>query len=127
MAEGHQAALEGIGLRRSGADHGTYVRHKGGKIAIIPTHVDDGLVVVGDDLDGILNALSNNLEKKFKCVDNGLFLSMVLKRSEGGSVSVSQEHYARSVLAQFFPEGLSFFKTLLDSASSSCIPASEEE
>ncbi|GAA5979679.1 hypothetical protein JCM11641_004052 [Rhodosporidiobolus odoratus] len=120
-------ALESLGFRRSDADHGLYVRKKDGKTAIIPTHVDDGLLIGNDDLDTILDALSEKLEGKLKKVDTGLFLGMRVRRLDNGAVELDQSHYAKSVLERFFPDGLTSRTTPLDSDYSSISPAAEDE
>ncbi|GAA5974474.1 hypothetical protein JCM11641_003239 [Rhodosporidiobolus odoratus] len=120
-------ALESLGFRRSDADHGLYVRNKDGKTAIIPTHVDNGLLIGNDDLDAILDALSEKLEGKLKRVDTGLFLGMRVRRLDDGAVELDQSHYAKSVLERFFPDGLTSRATPLDSDYSSISPAAEDE
>ncbi|GAA5980434.1 hypothetical protein JCM11641_003392 [Rhodosporidiobolus odoratus] len=122
-----RTALESLGFRRSDADHGLYVRRKDGKFAVIPTHVDDGLVVGDDDLDAVVEELSEKLEGKLKQVDTGLFLSMRVRRLADGAVELDQSHYAKSVLERFFPEGLTARTTPLDSDYSSITPAAEDE
>ncbi|GAA5990581.1 hypothetical protein JCM11641_007793, partial [Rhodosporidiobolus odoratus] len=120
-------ALEKLGFTRTNADHGLYVRRKGGKVVMIPTHVDDGLVVGDDDLDAVLEEISTLLEGKLKKVDTGLFLGMQIIRGSNGSVSLLQSHYTRSVLDQYFPSGLSIAKTPLHSTYSTIVAATEEE
>ncbi|GAA5978434.1 hypothetical protein JCM11641_007945, partial [Rhodosporidiobolus odoratus] len=120
-------ALESLGFRRSDADHGLYVRKKDGKTAIIPTHVDDGLLIGDDDLNAILDSLSEKLEGKLKKVDTGLFLGMRVRRLKDGGVELDQSHYAKSVLERFFPDGLTSRTTPLDSDYSSISPAAEDE
>ncbi|GAA5991478.1 hypothetical protein JCM11641_002053 [Rhodosporidiobolus odoratus] len=119
-------ALEKAGFRRTDADHGLYVRRREGKVVMIPTHVDDGLLVGDDDLDAALEEISELLEGKLKKVETGLFLGMQIIRGSDGFVSLLQSHYTRSVLSQFFPDGLSTAKTPLHSTYSSIVAATEE-
>ncbi|GAA5972441.1 hypothetical protein JCM11641_001850 [Rhodosporidiobolus odoratus] len=120
-------ALEKVGFRRTDVDHGLYVRRREGKVVMIPTHVDDGLLVGNDDLDAVLDEISGHLEGKLKKVETGLFLGMQIIRGTNNSISLLQSHYTRSALNQFFPNGLSTAKTPLQSAYSSIIVATEEE
>ncbi|GAA5982200.1 hypothetical protein JCM11641_006222 [Rhodosporidiobolus odoratus] len=122
-----RTALESLGFRGSDADHGSYVRRKDGTVAVIPTHVDNGLVVGDDDLNAVLEELSEKLEGKLKQVDTGLFLGMRVRRLADGAVELDQSHYAKSVLERFFPEGLTARTTPLDSDYSSITPAAEDK
>ncbi|GAA5974898.1 hypothetical protein JCM11641_008417 [Rhodosporidiobolus odoratus] len=122
-----RTALESLGFRRSNADHGLYVRRKDGKVAVVPTHVDNGLVVGDDNLDAVLEELTEKLEGKLKQVDTGLFLGMRVRRLADGAVELDQSHYTKSVLERFFPKGLTARTTPLDSDYSSITPAAEHE
>ncbi|GAA5936241.1 hypothetical protein JCM1841_004389 [Sporobolomyces salmonicolor] len=122
-----RAALEKVGFRRTDADHGLYVRRRDGRVAIVPTHVDDGMMVGDDDLDGILDRLSEELGGKLKRVGTDLFLGMRVQRKADGTVEVDQAHYTRAVLARFFPAGLTPRTTPLDADYGNVTPASEDE
>ncbi|GAA5994576.1 hypothetical protein JCM11641_007214 [Rhodosporidiobolus odoratus] len=122
-----RGALEQLGFKRCESDHGLYVRRKEGRVVVVPTHVDDGIVVGDDDLGKVMDELSEKLEGKLKEVETGLFLGMRVKRMEDGSVELDQGHYTRSVLDRFFPDGLSPIATPLESDYSSISPASEDE
>ncbi|GAA5905630.1 hypothetical protein JCM5296_000533 [Sporobolomyces johnsonii] len=122
-----RAALEKVGFRRTSADHGLYVRRRNGRVAIIPTHVDDGMMVGDDDLDGILDRLSEELEGKLKKVGTELFLGMRVTRKADGTVEADQAHYTRTVLDRFFPTGLTPRTTPLDADYGNVTPATEDE
>ncbi|GAA5828225.1 hypothetical protein JCM5353_003899 [Sporobolomyces roseus] len=120
-------ALEKIGFKRCEADHGVYVRKRGGKSVYIPTHVDDGLVVGDDNLEEMLDELDKQLGGKLKKIETGLFLGMKFRRKEDGTVEVDQAHYVRSILERFFPNGLNPVVTPLDASYSNLAAATEEE
>ncbi|GAA5883512.1 hypothetical protein JCM1840_004243 [Sporobolomyces johnsonii] len=122
-----RGALEGMGFRRVESDHGLYVRRRAGRLLLVPTHVDDGMVIGDDDVDEALEDLNRRLENKLKRVDTGLFLGMRVRRSADGSVELDQGHYARSVLDRFFPHGLSPVSTPLDSSYADASAATEDE
>ncbi|GAA5907899.1 hypothetical protein JCM5296_006127 [Sporobolomyces johnsonii] len=122
-----RAALEKVGFRRMDADHGLYVRRRDGRVAIVPTHVDDGMMVGDDDLDGILDRLSEELEGKLKRVGTDLFLGMRVRRKADGTVEADQAHYTRAVLDRFFPTGLTPRATPLDADYGNVAPATEDE
>ncbi|GAA5873331.1 hypothetical protein JCM16303_001094 [Sporobolomyces ruberrimus] len=120
-------ALESLGFKRLEVDHGMYVRRRNGKVLVIPTHVDDGIVMGDDEVDKTLEELSEKLEGKLKKVETGLFLGMRIVRSEGGSVTLDQGHYVKSILERFFPKGLNPVVTPLDSSYSTLVAGTEEE
>ncbi|GAA5875080.1 hypothetical protein JCM1840_001759 [Sporobolomyces johnsonii] len=122
-----RAALESVGFKRSSADHGLYVRREGGRVAIVPTHVDDGMMVGDDDLDDLLERLSTALQGKLKKVETDLFLGMRIRRKVNGLVEADQGHYTRAVLDRFFPSPLTPRTTPLDADYSKISPATEEE
>ncbi|GAA5888983.1 hypothetical protein JCM16303_005277, partial [Sporobolomyces ruberrimus] len=122
-----RGALESLGFKRLEIDHGIYVKWEKGKVLMVPTHVDDGLVIGDGDIDETMEELSKKLEGKLKRVDTGLFLGMKVVRSEGGSVSIDQGHYVKSILDRFFPKGLNPVVTPLDTSYSTLVAATEEE
>ncbi|GAA5861420.1 hypothetical protein JCM5353_003799, partial [Sporobolomyces roseus] len=122
-----RGALEEIGFKPCPADNGFYVRWKNGKVTLIPTHVDDGMIMGDDDMEATVNEISTRLEGKLKLVDNSLFLGMRIRRHEDGSVELDQTHYIKSILDRFFPNGLSPISTPLDSSYSSITAATEDE
>ncbi|GAA5905820.1 hypothetical protein JCM5296_001279 [Sporobolomyces johnsonii] len=122
-----RSAMERVGFTRCAADHGLYVRRKGGRTAMVATHVDDGIMIGDDDLEGILRALDAELSGKLKVVDSELFLGMRVKRSDDGTVTADQHHYTTNVLQRFFPNGLSPVATPLDSSYTSITAATEDE
>ncbi|GAA5918781.1 hypothetical protein JCM5296_005484 [Sporobolomyces johnsonii] len=122
-----RGALEQVGFERCAADHGPYVRRRNGQIIIVPTHVDDGMLVGDDDLDAVLDDLNPILEGKLKKVEPGLFLGMRIKRRPSGTIDVDQGHYTKNVLDRFFPNGLDVVATPLDSSYTSITPAAEDE
>ncbi|GEM12273.1 hypothetical protein Rt10032_c20g6290 [Rhodotorula toruloides] len=122
-----RGALERIGFARSTADHGLYIRRRNGKVAYVPTHVDDGLVVGDDDLGQVLSDLDGELGGKLKEVETGLFLGMRIRREHDGKVTLDQSHYARAVLERFFPKGLKPVSTPLDADYASVGAATEDE
>ncbi|GAA5992526.1 hypothetical protein JCM11641_006981 [Rhodosporidiobolus odoratus] len=119
--------LEKLGFKRCEADHGLYVRKREGKVALVPTHVNDGLMVGDDDLDGILDELNEAFEGKFKREDDGLFLGMRVKRKEDGGVAIDQGHYAASVLERFEFDKLDPVSTLIDYSAPLPTPATADE
>ncbi|GAA5984739.1 hypothetical protein JCM11641_002168 [Rhodosporidiobolus odoratus] len=119
--------LEKLGFKRCEADHGLYVRKREGKVALVPTHVDDGLMVGDDDLEGILDELNEAFEGKVKRADVGLFLGMRVKRKEDGGVAIDQGHYAASVLERFGLDKLNTASTPIDYSSPLPSPATKDE
>ncbi|GAA5917213.1 hypothetical protein JCM5296_005908 [Sporobolomyces johnsonii] len=122
-----RAALRKVGFERTTADHGLYVRRREGRVVIIPTHVDDGMMVGDDDLDDVLEQLSAALEGKLKKVETNLFLGMRVRRRANGSIEADQAHYAKAVLERFFPQDLTPQSTPLDADYSKVSPATEDE
>ncbi|GAA5972159.1 hypothetical protein JCM3765_007763, partial [Sporobolomyces pararoseus] len=122
-----RTALEEIGFKRCDSDHGLYVRRQNGKVAMIPTHVDDGLMMGDDDLDKALDDLNIRLDNKLKKIETGVFLGMKITRHEDGIVEIDQSHYVKTILDRFFPEGLSTVVTPLDSSYSHLVAVTEED
>ncbi|GAA5918472.1 hypothetical protein JCM5296_002729, partial [Sporobolomyces johnsonii] len=120
-------ALEKIGFRRSSADHGLYIRRRGGRIVLIPTHVDDGLMIGDDDLEGVLGELNGEFGGRVKREENGLFLGMRLKRADDGTITIDQRHYTTTILDKFHFLSLSTVTTPVDSTSNVPAPADESE
>ncbi|GAA5972784.1 hypothetical protein JCM11641_003938 [Rhodosporidiobolus odoratus] len=98
-----------------------------GKIALVPTHVDDGLIVGDDDLEGILDELNEAFEGKVKREDDVLFLGMRVKRREDGGVAIDQGHYATAVLERFGLGELDPASTPIDFCAPLPTPATEDE
>ncbi|GAA5983557.1 hypothetical protein JCM11641_007281 [Rhodosporidiobolus odoratus] len=102
-------------------------REREGKTALVPTHVDDGLMVGDDDLEGILDELNEAFEGKVKREDDGLFLGMRVKRKEDGGVAIDQGHYAASVLERFGLDRVEPVSTPIDYSAPLPTPATEDE
>jgi len=122
-----RSALEHVGFSRCENDHGLHVRRRGGKVAFVPVHVDDGKIIGNDDASEIIAELNEQLSGKLRRVEPGLFLGMRFQRRPDGTVELSQQHYARAVLDRFFPNGLSAVATPLDSSYSALVAADETE
>ncbi|GAA5982386.1 hypothetical protein JCM11641_006966 [Rhodosporidiobolus odoratus] len=119
--------LEKLGFKRCAADHGLYVREREGKVVMVPTHVDDGLIVGDDDLGGILDEQNQAFEGKVKREDDGLFLGMRVKRKKDGGVAIDQGHYAAAVLERFGLDNLDPVSTPIDYSAPLPSPASKDE
>ncbi|GAA5988537.1 hypothetical protein JCM11641_003308 [Rhodosporidiobolus odoratus] len=119
--------LEKLGFKRCDLDHGLYVREREGKLVLVPTHVDDGLMVGDDDLERILDELNEAFEGRVKREDDALFLGMRVKRTEDGGVSIDQGHYAAAVLERFGLDKVDVASTPIDYSAPLPTPASEDE
>ncbi|GAA5820848.1 hypothetical protein JCM11491_006320, partial [Sporobolomyces phaffii] len=97
--------LKEMGFEQSKADESLFVRWKDGKVAIIPIHVDDGLVMGTDDLAGIVKDLSSRLDNSVKEEPLGLFLGVKIARMEDGSITLDQAHYVDKLAERFNFDG----------------------
>ncbi|GAA6014203.1 hypothetical protein JCM8202_005183 [Rhodotorula sphaerocarpa] len=98
--------LKGIGFAQSRADPSLFVRRREGKIAIVPIHVDDGLVIGDDDLKQVISDLSASLDDSVKEEDLTLFLGVRIRRREDGSIALDQRHYVEKIEERFGFEGV---------------------
>ncbi|GAA5970209.1 hypothetical protein JCM3765_005371, partial [Sporobolomyces pararoseus] len=99
--------LRDMGFEQSKADESLFVRWKDGKVAIIPIHVDDGLVMGTDDLKSIVKDLSSRLDNSVKEEPLGLFLGVKISRLEDGSITLDQAHYVDKLAERFDFDGKS--------------------
>jgi hypothetical protein len=97
--------LKEMGFEQSKADESLFVRWKDGKVAIIPIHVDDGLVMGTDDLKSIVEDLSSRLDNSVKEEPLGLFLGVKITRKEDGSITLDQAHYVDKLAERFNFDG----------------------
>ncbi|GAA5999307.1 hypothetical protein JCM5350_002336 [Sporobolomyces pararoseus] len=97
--------LKDMGFEQSKADESLFVRWKDGKVAIIPIHVDDGLVAGTDDLKAIVEDLSSRLDNSVKEEPLGLFLGVKISRLDDGSITLDQAHYVDKLAERFHFDG----------------------
>ncbi|GAA5915667.1 hypothetical protein JCM5296_000044 [Sporobolomyces johnsonii] len=93
--------LKELGFTQSRADPSLFVRWRGGKVAIVPIHVDDGLVLGTDDLSQVIDDLSAKLDDSVKEEPLTLFLGVRIRRRDDGSISLDQRHYVEKLLDRF--------------------------
>ncbi|GAA5871105.1 hypothetical protein JCM1840_007591 [Sporobolomyces johnsonii] len=93
--------LKSLGFSQSRADPSLFVRRRHGKIAIVPIHVDDGLVLGDDDLRQVIEDLSASLDDSVKEEPLTLFLGVRIRRRTDGSISLDQRHYVEKLIDRF--------------------------
>ena len=98
--------LQGLGFAQSKADPSLFVRRRNGKIAIVPIHVDDGLVLGDDDLGKVIEDLSASLDDSVKEEEPTLFLGVRIRRRQDGSIALDQRHYVEKIMDRFGFEGV---------------------
>jgi len=93
--------LRAIGFEQSEVDNSLFVRWREGKVAIVPVHVDDGLVVGNDDLGEVIDTLNERLEGSVKEEPLSLFLGIKIRRLDDGTISLDQSHYVDKLSERF--------------------------
>ncbi|CAF4808934.1 unnamed protein product [Pieris macdunnoughi] len=90
-----------FGLVQSEADPCLFYRISDEDKLIVVLYVDDGLVAATKD--GIIQEFLRKLEMEFKITleELGSFLNMLIEREEDGSIHLSQNLYAESLLQKF--------------------------
>jgi len=95
--------LEGLGFKRSNADHGVFTKTISGKLFVIAIYIDDFLLFSGR-IDNI-KAIKGELSKCFEMKDLGeakWILQMKIERTEMNrdvrKLTISQEQYVETIL-----------------------------
>jgi len=95
--------LEGLGFKRSDADHRVFTKIIGGKLFVIAIYVDDFLLFSGriDDIKAIKGKLSKHFEMK-DLGEAKWILQMKIERTKMNKdvrkLTISQEQYVETIL-----------------------------
>ncbi|GAA5824204.1 hypothetical protein JCM3770_006132 [Rhodotorula araucariae] len=93
--------IRALGFVQGKNDRSLFVRHRDGKIAVTPIHVDDGLVVGSDNLGQAIKDLSAQLDELMGEEPLSLFLGVKISREADSTITLDQRHYIVKLLDRF--------------------------